>query len=394
MDRSPQLSRRASEITLVGAALISLALAALRWVNPATWNFVDLQVFVDGARSVLAGKDLYATAPGAFPFTYPPFAGVAFVPLGLTSLTTTRWVWTALSIAALAVMVWTSVRVSAPTMPRSRRLVWVLVLLATCAGLEPVQRTLIFGQVNLVLGALVLLDVLVVPPRWRGLLIGLAAGIKLTPAYFALYFVLRRDWTSLARSAVAFVGSALVAWLVFPGASRQYWGGGIVNLDKFGAYAVLPSNQSLRAALVRMAGPGPEVALLLVPLIAGVVVLSLIAARRLIRREEHLAALTCLGTAALLVSPISWTHHWVWVVPVLVVLAHRRWYAGLVVTVAVMFLPPMWASDATNGLPVVHEVCANAFVVLALVYLAVSAFAPPRGPRRPTTSRWVILKAP
>jgi alpha-1,2-mannosyltransferase len=276
-------------------------------------------------------------------------------------------------IVSLGAIVWTSVRFSYPLAPRRRRLAWTAVLMVAALGLEPVQRTLVLGQINLILAMAVLVDVFVLPPRWKGVLIGIAAGIKLTPAFFALVFLLRRDWPSLTRSALCFVATAAAGALFLPAASRQYWSGGIVDLEKFGSYALLPSNQSLRAALVRMAVPNHDIVFVLAPATAGVVVLSLFAAHRLLSRHEVLAAVTCLGAGSVLISPISWTHHWVWVVPVIVVLAQRRWYAALAVLVAVMFLPPMWASDATERLPVVHFLCTNAFLVLGLLYLGAMA---------------------
>lgn len=358
---------------LVTAALVAVALAGLRWVNPATWIFVDLHVFVRGAESVLGGRNLYAAAPGTLPFTYPPFAALVFAPLGVLSVVTVQWVWTIVGIASLAVIVWTSVRVSYPQVPRRRRMAWTAVLMVAALGLEPVQRTLVLGQINLILAMAVLVDLFVLPPRWRGVLIGVAAGIKLTPAFFALAFLLRRDWPSLTRSALGFVATAAFGAVLLPSASRQYWSGGIVDLEKFGSYAVLPSNQSLRAALVRMAVPDHDIVFVLVPATVGVVVLSVFAAHRLLSRHEVLAAVTCLGAGSVLISPISWTHHWVWVVPVLVVLAQRRWYAALAVLVAAMFLPPMWAADATQSVPVLHLLCTNAFLVLALAYLGAMA---------------------
>ena len=370
---------------LVAAALLAVVLAGLRWVNPATWIFVDLHVFIRGAGSVLSGRSLYAASPGTLAFTYPPFAALVFAPLGALSVVTVQWVWTIVGVASLAVIVWTSVGVSYPLVPRRRRLAWTAVLMVASLGLEPIQRTLVLGQINLILAVAVLVDVFVLPSRWKGVLIGIAGGIKLTPAFFALVFLLRRDWPSLARSAVAFVATAAAGAMLLPSASRQYWFGGIVDLEKFGSYAVLPTNQSLRAALVRMEVPGHDIVFVLVPATAGVVALSLFAAHRLLGGHEVLAAVTCLGAGTVVISPISWTHHWVWVVPVIVVLAQRRWYAALAVLVAVMFLPPMWASDATEGLPVVRFLCTNAFLILGLAYLV--ALATVRYPPAPAGAK-------
>lgn len=364
--------------TIVG--VVAVVLAWLRWIDPTTWNLVDLEVFMRGGQAVLDGTTPYASTAGGLEFTYPPFAAVAFVPLALLG-GAAGWVMSALSLAALVVVAQLSLRPgSRPGRTRPIQLVWLVALLLVAWALEPVQRTLIFGQVNLILAALVMLDVFVVPARFRGVLTGLAAGIKLTPAFFLVYFLVRRDWAAAARCAVSGALTVLVAWLVLPAESSRYWLHDLTTMNKFGGYALEPTNQSVRATWVRLldGDPGPWYAVSAVL----VVVLSGFAAQRLERAGDHLAALTAVAAGALLVSPISWTHHWVWVVPALVVMARRGWRVATVVVVLLMFLPPMWAADGDPlRLSAAEQVVASTYVLLALVYLAVLAL-PPRGARR------------
>jgi alpha-1,2-mannosyltransferase len=249
-----------------------------------------------------------------------------------------------------------------------------------------VQRTFIFGQVNLVLCALVLLDAFVVPPRFRGYLTGLAAGIKLTPAFFVVYFAVRRVWPAVARSAATGVLTVAIGWLVLPAESARYWLDDLTTMGKFGGYALEPTNQSLRAMWVRLLGgdPGPWYLVS----VAAVVVLVVWVARRLTRAQDPLAALAAVAAGSLLVSPISWTHHWVWVVPALVVMARRGWRVATGVVALLMYLPPMWAADGDPlRLSPVEQLVASTYVFLALGFLVALAVSSAPTPARTSAGR-------
>lgn len=370
-------SSLSSPLLVLTLGLTAGGLAYLRWVDPSAWNFADLADFVQGGRSVLHETDVYGAYPGILPFNYPPFGAIACVPLGLLGLAASKIVMTALSVASYVVIARVSVGRWDGQLSASTKWTWSITLTLLGLALEPVQRTLMFGQVNLVLAALVLLDTFVVPKRWRGLLIGLAAGVKLTPAIFGLYFLVRRDFAAAARSLSAGAATVVVAWLVLPTASHAYWLGGFDKMSRFGTDALDPANQSLRACWVRLFGgdPGPAY-----PISAVIVLLlATVAACRLERSAERLAAVTVVATAGLLVSPISWTHHWVWVVPALVVMARRGWRVGVVLAVAAMFLPPMWAASGDPlRLGPWGQVLASSYVLLGVTYLVAMAVAVPR----------------
>lgn len=359
-----------------GIGVVAVVLAWLRWIDPSTWNLVDLDVFLQGGEAVLHGGDPYRAPADALEFTYPPFAAVVFVPLALLG-GAAAWVLTALSLVALVVVARLSLQEGRPAPTRPAPLGWLVVLVLVAWVLEPVQRTFLFGQVNLVLCALVMLDVFVVPPRFRGYLTGLAAGLKLTPAFFVVYFAVRRDWPAVARSAAAGLLSVLVGWVVLPTESARYWLDDLTTMGKFGGYAQEPTNQSLRALWVRLLGgdPGPWYLLSA----ALVVVLVGWVATRLTRAGDPLAALTAVAAGSLLVSPISWTHHWVWVVPALVVLARRGWRVATVVVALLMYLPPMWAADGDPlRLSPAEQLVASTYVGLALAFLVALAVRPAR----------------
>jgi alpha-1,2-mannosyltransferase len=302
-----------------------VALAALP-IALATWgaHYLDLQVYRTGGVAWLQGVPLYVDFPGALdgprlPFTYPPIAAVLFS--GLTFLP----VWTANALVVVVSFLSLSVVCWAVTGRLTRRadVVWTIAPAAAIAAvaLEPVLSTFLFGQVNLVLMALVVVDCLAIrDPRWRGLLVGLAASIKLTPLVFLLYFLVRKDWRAAVNTLATFVVLALAGFLLAPEDSIEYWFHALLDPSRAGGLAYM-ANQSLRGVLHRFNPGQPTETLLWVVLSAIVVLLAVVAARR---ARNDVVALAAIATAGLLVSPVSWSHHWVWCVPAFLALGFTR----------------------------------------------------------------------
>lgn len=183
---------------------------------------------------------------------------------------------------------------------------------AAAEYLEPVRQNLGFGQVNALLMAAIAVDVLVRHPRWpRGALIGIAISIKLTPAAFLLLFLLRRDWRALATSVAAAAASVGVAWLIMPADSAQYWFHTLKETSRIGP-PYFAGNQSLKGFAFRLGlGDGASTAVWLALSVVAVV-LAAVWMRRLLADGAVPAALLVNAAAVLLVSPVSWSHHWVW----------------------------------------------------------------------------------
>ena len=337
------LLRQPRRVLLVAVPLLALALAGL--VVHTGGRHIDLEVYRFGVQAWLAGGDLYGPLPETsghivLPFIYPPFAALLMVPLavvpwpvawvgllavsalalGATLYVVARRMWPgggppgALSVAVLALPLCLLVEpgraVDFDVAPEG-------VQRATL-GLEPVLQTLEFGQINLVLMALVALDCLVERPRWRrGVLIGIAAAVKLTPAAFVLFFLLRKDYRAAVTAAVSGVAATALGFLVAPGQSWTFWldnpAGGVSGSPFF-------TNQTFEAVLVR-AGV-EDVPRTVAWLLLGAALLAL--AAPVIRRDPPLALVATAGVA-LLVSPTSWSHHWVWVAPALLVMAATAW---------------------------------------------------------------------
>ncbi|MDX8141201.1 glycosyltransferase 87 family protein [Lentzea sp. BCCO 10_0061] len=302
--------------------------------------FLDLQVYRTGGVAWLQGQALYVGFPGSLdgprlPFTYPPIAAVLFS--GLTFLP----VWAANSLVVVVNFLClsvVSVLVTARLTQRSN-VVWTVgpAVAILAVALEPVISTLLFGQINLLLMALVVVDCLAVrDPRFRGLLVGVAAAIKLTPLIFLLYFLVRREWRAAAMSTAAFAGLAVLGFLFAAKDSAEFWFHALLDPSRAGGLAYM-ANQSLRGVLHRI-NPGEHAeSLLWLGLSLIVVALAVVAAHG---ARHEVAALTAIATAGLLVSPVSWSHHWVWCVPAFLALgfARRSWAWPTLGALLVIFL--------------------------------------------------------
>ena len=367
-------------ISLAAAVLAVVAVGALHWlrwsgVNSGGW--VDLEVYLRGAQAIVTRAPLYEQQAGVLPFTYSPFAAVAFTPLHLLSSTGARWAFTLGSLVSYLVAVgavgWRL------RLPR-RHL--ALVAFAGMA-LEPFVRTMLLGQVNLYLMAAVVVDCLVMRSSHRGWLVGLAAGIKVVPGVFVLYFVLQRDWRSALRATCGFLVTVGVGAVVAPQDSLRYWSGGLFGISHWGPVAVVDGkNQSLIGQLARIShNPSPLMVTALV-LSASGLALGFAAARRQLRIGDDVAALTAVAIGGLLASPLSWTHHWVWGVPAIMVLVSRRhwvtaWLLGLVF--AAGSARGVTLQPSQESLTFLQQMASATYVAVGTGLLAMWAFGPADG---------------
>ncbi|SOD85703.1 glycosyltransferase 87 family protein [Streptomyces sp. Ag109_G2-15] len=360
----------ASRPALLSPALLSLLLLAVSLCSFTALcvlqraPMADLLVYRAEGAAASHGGDLYGftVTEWRLPATYPPFAAILFVPATWLPVPALKAAFLAGNALLLAGLVTLSARLAARPLP--------LPLLCACTALalwlEPVFQTLLFGQINLAVTCLALWD-LTRPPgaRAKGLALGLATGIKLTPAVFVVYVFLRGRKREAATATAGFAGTVLLGALLLPSASTDYWTRRLYETGRVGK-AWIVDNQSLRGLVARVLGDSaPGLAWVLPAALAAVVGLSL-AARA--RREGHgvlLAAFT-----ALLVCPISWTHHWVWCVPLLaVLLAEGRTrtaaLVALVFTARTMWLVPH-EGDLDLELPWWQQPLAAAYPLLAL----------------------------
>ncbi|WP_410874295.1 glycosyltransferase 87 family protein [Nocardia sp. A7] len=334
----------------IGLFVFSAAVALLaHW-----WHgFIDLQVYRNGARVWLDGGELYGPMPPVhglgLPFTYPPLAAMFFVPLALMPLVVAEVVVLATSLASLGIALWLVLVRVRPELDRIAVLTVVIAGLGLAQYLEPVRQTVNFGQINLILMAAVTIDVLVRKPFWpRGMLIGITVSIKLIPAGFLLYFLLRRDWKAAATMVVSAAGAIGVGFLLFPTDSVEYWFHTVSDTGRIGT-PYFAGNQSIKGTLFRLGLDESLATGLWIGLSALTIALAAVWMYRLIGAGNDVGALLVNAAAVLLVSPVSWSHHWVWVAPALVVvvsLAYRRRSRAFTTVIAlftVMFIVgPQW----------------------------------------------------
>ncbi|MFC8090844.1 glycosyltransferase 87 family protein [Streptomyces sp. NPDC057301] len=358
---APSAIRRRAPVA-VGACLVSFA-AFWMAQRAAHVSMVDLMVYRAEGATVRAGGDLYALEATAarLPATYPPFAALLFTPLTLLDTATMRTLATVGNLALLVVFVRQSLRLVGHA--RVESVWWVAAVAVWC---EPVWTTLRYGQINLLLAVLVLWDLSRRPEnRWAGIGIGLAAAVKLTPALFAVVLLLagvlarRRHgcggpWLRHARVAAAsFAGATLLAAAVLPYDSWRFWTRVAFAAGRVGR-AEDTANQALRGVLARLLQtPEPGAAWVLTAAVVGATGLGVAVAAEL--RGGRAWAVTVCAVTALLVSPVSWSHHWVWCVPVALLLGTHACRRAALGTLLVFSSYALWWVPHGPGRHELHQ---------------------------------------
>ena len=387
---SPVSSRRARIALLASVAL--LAVTTTVGLTLRVWHsYLDLHVYRTGARVFLDGDFLYGVMPpvdGVYlPFTYPPLAAMLFTPFAVIPVTAADALMFAATLIALGVALWMVLGRLIPRIDWMLRLAAVFALVAVFQFFEPVRENLGFGQVNILLMAAITVDVLCRARRWlRGLLIGIAVSIKLTPAGFLLYFVLRRDWRAVGMMLVGTLGAVGLAWLISPADSVQYWFHTLRETGRIGA-PYFASNQSIKGAVFRLGMSESLSTVLWLGLSAVAVALAAWWMYRLLAAGQQATALMVNAAVVLLISPVSWSHHWVWIAPVLVIAGYavstRRFgwplAAATTVTAVVFAVGPHWLLPARQDRELSwtwwQHLVGNSYVWLTVAALIVGALS-------------------
>ncbi|WP_375426718.1 glycosyltransferase 87 family protein [uncultured Friedmanniella sp.] len=329
MSRAPELPRVLRGVLIcLGPVLVGLYVAATTFGGGTfrPWHpvMVDLEVYRSAGRVLLRGGDFYAL-PGSLQFLYPPFAAVLAVPLALLPAWLAQVGWTVAGVLALLAV-----------LHRFGMHGWALSLLGTgCVWfVEPVVETLAFGQLGIFLVALVVLDLVPGPRVLRlgrdggrllpeGSLTALAAAVKLTPAIFVVYLLAVRRTRAFVAAVLTGLAVTLVSAVVAPAASLGFWSRLAHGDTGLGHSIIYYTNQSAMADVVRVFGLGSAAAAGGLLLCAVVAVVGVWAAVRWHRAGDVMMAVNLCGVASLLASPVSWLHHFVWVVPLALSLARR-----------------------------------------------------------------------
>jgi alpha-1,2-mannosyltransferase len=295
---------------------------------------VDLEVYRHAGSVLLANGNFY-DLPGPLQFLYPPLAAVLAVPLALLPATVVQLGWTAAGALALVAI-----------LHRFGLNGWLLSLasaVVVCV-VEPVVQTLAFGQLGIFLVALVVLDLVPGPRVFQrrvlpeGLLTGIATAVKLTPAIFVAYLLVVRKFRAFWVAAISGLGVTLISAAIVPAASYEFWIRLAHGDTGLGHSFIYYTNQSVMADIVRVFGLGRTPAIVGLAVSAAVAVAGIWAAMLWHRLGDIGLAINLCGVAGLLASPVSWLHHFVWVVPLAMSLLERRligprrlpvWYLAL-----------------------------------------------------------------
>ena len=400
-----------------------LTVAALAWAG---WRLlghtpyrIDIDVYRMGGRAWLDGRPLYAdgatfeTRAGLdLPFTYPPLAAVAFAPFALLPLPVASaaiTVTTFVLLIASTVIVLTRLDVwpqtSVTREPAWLRRCWLAAAIVAPAViyLEPIRANFDFGQINVVLMTLVIADCVPRRTPWpRGALLGIAIALKLTPAVFLLYFVLRRDTRALivaaVSAAVATLAGVAFAWRD----SWEYWTDTVRNTDRIGT-ATLNTNQNIAGALARLGlGEGERFILWMVAcfLVLG---LTVWAVRRVLRSDQPVLALICVAMFGLVVSPVSWSHHWVWGLPTVLVISvvafrQRNVALGLVAAAGIALMVwtpiPLMPEHHETTASLWRQLAGGSYVWWAIAVIAVAGTVSARSADRSVSQQLLPASAP
>jgi alpha-1,2-mannosyltransferase len=357
--------------------VVAVAPLVLQWLgNVGDQRLVDLDVYRTGGEAVLEGRPVYdflTPAPQLLPFTYPPIAALLATPLAAMSWPAAQWVWTILIFVTLAVSVGFGFRAvlgrlrrpvpvdgspvpssgaehtgredrraeraghedpdpdraGSLTAPNRARGLWLPMafafLMVACTYLMPIRDQVRFGQVDILLVALCLADCVARRPVWpRGMLIGLATAVKLTPGVFLIYLLIagfgpgakeehRRTFFMAAFTAALLT---LLPFLVIPDDASEFWFHALLDPERLGANAAT-TNQSLRGMLIRLYLPDWLTSLLWLALVAVIAWYGFRYARRALLDGHRVTGVALVGLMAVLLSPVAWIHHLAWVVVVL-----------------------------------------------------------------------------
>ncbi|WP_330277036.1 mannosyltransferase [Lentzea sp. NBC_00516] len=348
-----------SEQRVLRFAPLVLCLSLGIYAATANWGMIDLKVYWSLAPNVLT-DELYSitmpfTADFPLPFTYPPFAALVFLPLSALPWLAAKIVWQVLSLVCLWWLVRTALKLLADRAEqpfdgtwRRRALLWTAIAL----WFEPVRKTLDFGQINLVLIAGTFAAMVATRQAVAGLGVGVAAGMKLTPAISGLYFLVTRRWKAALWSVGGFAITVALGFLVSAKDSWRYWFELLGAADRVGPVGSV-INQSLRGALSRSLGYDVEMSWPWLLAVAVSVALTWFALRAAVKAGDTLASVIIVQLFGLLVSPISWSHHWLWVIPLVLWLVHGRrnlvlagvWVVAVVsdvITILINLQPSIW----------------------------------------------------
>ncbi|WP_068160954.1 glycosyltransferase family 87 protein [Rhodococcus phenolicus] len=379
---SSEIRTRPVQSLLVALGLVLSAIVVTMHLHDSLTKYLmDLDVFRDAGEAFVRHTPLYTdgfhTSSG-FRFIYPPVAAFLFSALTVVSSTTMQFLWT----LGLIVLVWWVLKVALQRMNVERASLLATAALGLTLCIEPMRSNFAFGQINIVLMALVVADCLgVIPKRFRGVGIALAAAIKITPAAFGLLLLLRRDLPSVARAAGGFLGIAAFGYWLRPESSVYFWTHEAWATDRAGDQEFF-RNQALTGLIARFDLSESVTKGLWVVGAAVIVAAAAWAANRFLRSDEPVIALGVIALATLLAAPIAVTHHWAYsvlLIAIPIAPQYRRWWPVLLPAALVFLVGPNYllVDASSHGWveQAVLELLGNAQCLTGIVLLVAAVVA-------------------
>jgi alpha-1,2-mannosyltransferase len=333
------------------AVTVAAVVATAAFLSVATirHDFFDLKVYYGAIDYwVHGGGQIYdwIKPDSKYGYTYPPFAALAMLPMAFVSWPVAVVISCLAAVVTGGLVVWWLVD---PIARREGWTRWFAFAIAVClvAAFEPMRETFTFGQVNTLLLFLVAADLLWLVGRGHkaaGVGIGLATAVKLTPGIFIVYLLVTRRWRAAITASVTAAGVTLLAAALAPDASRQFWTEMLWNTDRIGSLSFV-SNQSLQGVVARLDPVHPSTAAWLVLVVAALAVWVW-----RVRDADLRTGLALTGVVQCLVSPVTWVHHLVWLLPALILLFDR-------------------ALEARNRRLVIFAVVAYGFLISRFVWI-------------------------
>jgi alpha-1,2-mannosyltransferase len=348
------------------------------------WLRLDFYVYRESIQSMLSGGGLYefslAVFDGQFPFTYPPFAALVLLPIAVVPVQLGQAIWMLFQLVLVLVLVRV---VLVRTLPGRLPDGWKGSAVIVSAWLvmvsnSPITQSLLLGQVSLAVSALVIVDFLVVPARFRGVLTGLAGAVKLLPLVYVPYFLITRQWRVAATTVGAFAGATGLTFLILPHESVQFWTGMLFQTQRVGDVGSM-RNKSVLGFLTQWGIGGDAKGVIWVALVVVLAAIGYWRAYLHYRRGEEYAAMLVVGLLAGAISPISWMHHLVWLSFGMLYLAQigsRVWASVALVMAVVFFVASPLVESLADGPP--WLMAGQNAVLAAMVVFIVFGFPLPR----------------
>ncbi|GIF04461.1 glycosyltransferase 87 family protein [Actinoplanes siamensis] len=372
-------------VTLVASVLAAVGLIYIAWDRN---GFFDSTVYYGAVKYWFRdGGMVYDWLKPETPygFTYPPFAGLVMSPMSVLPFPVVVLLASIGTVLTVGLLVrW----LAGPMLRGLGKPLWFTfgVAFALALAFEPVRETFSFGQVNTLLLTLVTADLLFGVARgrwWGGVGIGLATAIKLTPGVFILYLLVTRRWREAGTAIAAASAATVLAGALFPDQSREFWTSALWDTNRVGSLWFL-SNQSERGMIARLPFDEAESKIWLVCVLATLAWWALRVARA---PEDVVGGLALTGVLGCLISPVTWIHHCVWLIPALIrcVEANRRGPAALAAgAYAFMTSHLTWLWE-NRPYPPVSMLGSNIYVLFSLALLiwtpvGVRSSAPAREP--------------